>query len=142
MIDAVKQIGAGRAANEGWAPDFASDVEAGGRRIRNLAVLDGYKRRCPGIEVGASIGSRRVPRPLERMIVRRGTPERLRCDNGPECRNQHLLAWCGRRAHRGRPSSAGEADRERTREQSAVLLAGVFALHCSDLASGMAEQAA
>ncbi|MFZ5898349.1 MAG: hypothetical protein ACOYU7_04065, partial [Bacillota bacterium] len=54
-----------RAANEEWALDFLSDAVAGGGRIRILTVLDGYTRQCPGIEVGASIGSRRVTRALE-----------------------------------------------------------------------------
>jgi len=70
-----------RAANEEWALDFVSDAVAGGGRIRILTVLDGYTRQCPGIEVGASIGSWRVTRALERMIARWGAPKRLRCDN-------------------------------------------------------------
>ena len=85
-----------RTANEEWALDFLSDAVAGGGRIRILTVLDGYTRQCPGLEVGASIGSRRVTRTLERMIARWGAPKRLRCDNGPEFTSRHFLAWCER----------------------------------------------
>lgn len=86
---------------------------AGGGRIRILTVLDRYTRQCPGIEAGSSIGSRRVTRALERMIARRGTPKRLRCGNGQEFTSRRFLDWCGRPAHRGRPHSAGAADRAR-----------------------------
>mgnify|MGYP003816873043 FL=1 len=65
-----------RAANEEWALDFLSDAVAGGGRIRILTVPDGYTRQCPGIEVGVSIGSRRVTRALERMMARWGAPKR------------------------------------------------------------------
>ncbi len=34
---------------------------------------------------------------LERVIRQRGTPQSLRCDNGPEFTRRHFLAWCQQR---------------------------------------------
>jgi putative transposase len=56
-----------------------------------LTVVDGYTRECPAIEVGVSIGSRRVTRVLERIIVERGAPQSLRCDNELNARADFLF---------------------------------------------------
>ncbi len=84
-------------ANQEWALDFVCDAVASGRGIRMLTVVDSYTRECPAIEVGVSIGSRRVTRVLERMIAERGAPKALRCDNGPEFTSRHFLSWCEQR---------------------------------------------
>lgn len=62
-----------------------------------LTVVDGYTRECPTIEVGISVGSRRVTRALDRVIAERGVPKSIRCDNGPEFTSRHFLAWCAER---------------------------------------------
>jgi putative transposase len=122
-----------RAANEEWALDFLSDAVAGGGRIRILTVLDGYTRQCPGIEVGSSIGSRRVTRALERMIARWGAPKRLRCDNGPEFTSRHFLAWCERQGievvhiQPGRPMQNGYLESFNGRLRDECLNANWFA---------------
>ena len=122
-----------RAANEEWALDFVSDAVAGGGRIRILTVLDGYTRQCPGIEVGLSIGSRRVTRALERMIARWGAPKRLRCDNGPEFTSRHFLAWCERQGievvhiQPGRPMQNGYLESFNGRLRDECLNANWFA---------------
>ena len=85
------------AANQEWALDFVSDGIASGRGIRMLTIVDGFTRECPAIEVGVSLGSRRVTRVLERVIAQRGAPKSLRCDNGPEFTSRHFLAWCEQR---------------------------------------------
>jgi len=85
------------AANQEWGLDFVSDGVASGRGIRMLTVVDGYTRECPTIEVGASIGSCRVTRVLDRVIADRGAPQSLRCDNGPEFTSRHFLAWAEER---------------------------------------------
>ncbi len=81
-------------ANQEWAIDFVSDGVASGCAIRMLTIVDGYTRECPAIEVGVSLGSRRVTRVLERVIGERGTPKSLRCDNGPEFISRHFVTWC------------------------------------------------
>ena len=57
------------APNQEWALDFVSHGVASGRGIRILTVIDGFTRECPAIEVGVSLGSRRVTRVLERVIA-------------------------------------------------------------------------
>src|SRR6185503_19744563 len=71
-------------SNQEWALDFACDALATGRGIRVLAVVDAFTRECLSLEVDTSLSSRRVTRALEGVIERRGKPEAIRCDNGPE----------------------------------------------------------
>ena len=82
------------AANQEWALDFVHDAVESGRAIRVLSVVDGYTRECLALEVDTSFASRRVTRVLEKIIVERGVPQAIRCDNGPELTSRHFLAWC------------------------------------------------
>jgi putative transposase len=82
------------AANQEWALDFAHDAVACGRAIRVLSVVDAYTRECLALEVDTSFASRRVTRVLEQVVVERGQPQAIRCDNGPELTSRHFLAWC------------------------------------------------
>jgi putative transposase len=82
------------AANQEWALDFAHDAVACGRAIRVLSVVDAYTRECLALEVDTSFASRRVTRVLETIVVKRGQPKAIRCDNGPELTSRHFLAWC------------------------------------------------
>lgn len=81
-------------ANQEWAIDFASDVSAGGQRLRVFSVVDCFTRECLALEVDTSMPSRRVTRTLERVIDQRGLPIAIRSDNGPELTSRHYLAWC------------------------------------------------
>jgi putative transposase len=82
------------AANQEWALDFAHDGLAAGRTIRVLSVVDAFTRECLALEVDTSFASRRVTRVLEEIVVGRGKPQSIRCDNGPELTSRHFLAWC------------------------------------------------
>jgi putative transposase len=64
------------------------------RAIQVLSVVDAYTRECLALEVDTSFASRRVTRVLEAIIVERGGPQAIRCDNGPELTSRHFLAWC------------------------------------------------
>jgi putative transposase len=81
------------AANQEWALDFAHDVIAAGHTIRVLSVVDTYTRECLALEVDTGFASRRVTRVLDEVILQRGTPMSIRCDNGPELTSRHFLAW-------------------------------------------------
>lgn len=81
------------AANQEWAVDFAHDAIASGRSIRVLSVVDAFTRECLALEVDTSFASRRMTRVLDQIIVRRGTPRSIRCDNGLELTSRHFLAW-------------------------------------------------
>jgi putative transposase len=87
-------LGACTAANQEWALDFVHDAVECGRAIRVLSVVDAYTRECLGLEVDTSFASRRVTRVLEGIIIERGVPQVIRCDNGPELTSRHFLAWC------------------------------------------------
>jgi putative transposase len=80
-------------ANQEWALDFAHDVIEAGRNIRVLSVVDAFTRECLALEVDTGFASRRVTRVLDQIIVRRGLPQAIRCDNGPEFTSRHFLAW-------------------------------------------------
>ena len=80
-------------ANQEWALDFAHDVIAAGRNIRVLSVVDAFTRECLVLEVDTAFASRRVTRALDEIIARRGRPQAIRCDNGPELTSRHFLAW-------------------------------------------------
>jgi putative transposase len=84
-------------SNQEWALDFVADALATGRGIRALTVVDAFTRENLSLEVDTSLSSRRVTRALEAVIERRGTPEAIRCDNGPELTSRHFLSWCEER---------------------------------------------
>lgn len=103
-------------SNQEWALDFACDALATGRGIRVLAVVDAFTRECLALEVDTSLSSRRVTRCLEQIIERRGMPEAIRCDNGPELTSRHFLSWCEERKIQlihiqpGRPMQNGHVE--------------------------------
>jgi putative transposase len=82
------------AANQEWALDFVHDAVDCGRAIRVLSVVDAYTRECLALEVDTSFASRRVTRVLDAIVAKRGQPQAIRCDNGPELTSRHFLAWC------------------------------------------------
>jgi putative transposase len=84
-------------SNQEWALDFVSDSLATGRGIRVLTVVDAFTRENLSLEVDVSLSSRRVTRALEAVVERRGNPEAIRCDNGPELTSRHFLSWCEER---------------------------------------------
>jgi putative transposase len=84
-------------SNQEWALDFVRDALATGRGIRALTVVDAFTRENLSLEVDTSLSSRRVTRALEVVIERRGMPEAIRCDNGPELTSRHFLSWCEER---------------------------------------------
>ncbi len=79
--------------NERWSMDFISDALTEGRKFRSLNIVDDYNRECLAAEVDTSIPGARVVRVLERLRERRGVPEVLVTDNGPEFAGQALDVW-------------------------------------------------
>ena len=64
--------------------EFLSDITWSSRRFRIFAVVDDFTREILGLIVGSSIGRARVARELEKLVLERGAPELITCDNGPE----------------------------------------------------------
>lgn len=82
-----------RQPNQQWALDFVSDALKSGRRLRCLNVVDTCTREALAIVVDTSLGGDRVARELEHLVNRRGAPEEIVLDNGPELRSQVLDQW-------------------------------------------------
>lgn len=76
-------LGIYTAANQEWALDFVHDEVASGRSIRVLNVIDAYTRESLAIEVDTGFAGLRVTRVLNQIIVQRGLPQAIRCDNAP-----------------------------------------------------------
>ena len=83
--------------NQHWAMDFMSDALFNGRKIRLLTLIDEYTRECLAIEVDTSINGVRVTNVLTRIAMRRGLPEIIKVDNGPEFIGKALDAWAYQR---------------------------------------------
>jgi putative transposase len=56
--------------------------------------VDTFTRECVTLEVDTGFSSQRVTGSLEQIIESRGTPQCIRCDNGPELTSRHFLSWC------------------------------------------------
>jgi putative transposase len=119
-------------ANQEWAMDFVADGLATGRTLRVLPIVDSHTRECLVMEVDSCLSSRRVTRALEWIIEQRGRPETLRCDNGPEFRSRHFLAWCEERRiepihiQPGKPTQNGRVESFNGRLRDECLNANCF----------------
>lgn len=82
-----------RRPDESWSMDFMRDVTAEGRPFRLWALVDDCTRECPLIVVDRSLPARRVVEALEALLLVRGRPARLVCDNGPEFVSLALDQW-------------------------------------------------
>ena len=80
-------------ANQTWSLDFMSDALSTGRAFRTLNVIDDFNREALWIEVDTSLPAERVVRVLDQLLFWRGTPIRIRMDNGPELISQRLESW-------------------------------------------------
>jgi putative transposase len=73
--------------------NFASDGLFNGKRFRVLTVLDIFSREWLGVEVNQGIKGQDVVTLLDQIKFVRGTPRRIRCDNGPEFVSKVLDRW-------------------------------------------------
>jgi putative transposase len=80
-------------SNERWSMDFISDALSEGRKFRSLNIVDDFNRECLAAEVDTSITGARVVRVLEQLGERRGLPQILVMDNGPEFAGRALDVW-------------------------------------------------
>ena len=82
------------AINQGWSMDFMCDSLVDGRRFRLLNIIDDYNRESLAIEIDTSLPALRVIRTLEQLVERKGKPQTIRVDNGPEFISDRLQQWC------------------------------------------------
>jgi transposase InsO family protein len=79
-----------------WSYDFALARTTDGRPLRILAILDEYTRECLSLDVDRQFNSQGVLSRLYDHFVRRGTPEHIRSDNGPEFTAKVVREWLRR----------------------------------------------
>ena len=118
--------------NAVWAMDFMSETLYGGRRFRTLKVLDEGVREGLAIEIDTSLPAERVIRVLEHVVARRGRPQALRLDNGPELIADRFITWCAERGielryiQPGKPDQNAFMERFNRTYRTEVLTAYVF----------------
>ena len=80
-------------ANHVWSYDFVSAMTHDGRGLRMLVLIDEYTRECLAIRVARRLSSYEVIETLADVMLRRGIPEHIRSDNGPEFVAKELRKW-------------------------------------------------
>ena len=73
--------------------DFMTDELYDGRRIKILTLVDNFTRESLAIEVGDRLDGQRVAEILALLVMKRGKPERIQVDNGPEFSSKKLDQW-------------------------------------------------
>ena len=79
-----------------WSYDFVAARTHEGRPIRLLTLIDEYTRECLSIDVARQLRSDDVLGRLTDLFIRRGVPEHIRSDNGPEFTAKAVRGWLGR----------------------------------------------
>ena len=80
-------------ANHVWSYDFVSAMTHDGRTLRILTLIDEYTRECLALRVERRLNSLEVIDTLADVMLRRGVPEHIRSDNGPEFIARELQRW-------------------------------------------------
>ena len=76
-----------------WSMDFVRDTLADGRPYRVWALVDDCTREAPLLLVDRSLPAARVVEALDTLLLVRGRPAAIVCDNGPEFVSQALDQW-------------------------------------------------
>jgi putative transposase len=82
--------------DERWSMDFMRDTTADGRPYRIWSIVDDATRECPMQLVDRSLPAERVVEALDALLLVRGRPRAIVCDNGPEFVSQALDQWASR----------------------------------------------
>ena len=82
--------------NHVWAIDFVHDKLDNGRSYKMLTVLDEYTRQVLAVTVRTRMRADDVLEALYPLLLRHGTPEYIRSDNGPEFIAQAMQDWLAR----------------------------------------------
>ena len=73
--------------------NFVHDYTEDGRSIKLLTVLDEFSRESLAIRVERKLNSLDVLETLADLFLKRGTPQYIRSDNGPEFIALRLRGW-------------------------------------------------
>lgn len=85
-----------RFKNDVWTYDFIFDRTVEGSSLKWLSLVDEYTRECLALFVAGSVTGADVRRVLGRVIGRRGSPTRIRSDNGSEFISRAVGQWLPR----------------------------------------------
>ena len=115
-----------------WSMDFMHDVLMNGTCFRTFNVMDDYNREALCVFADFSINSEKVILCLENIARRRGYPEILRMDNGPEFISKRLREWAEKRGIKlshiqpGKPAQNGFIERFNRTYRDEVLDRNIF----------------
>ena len=76
-----------------WSMDFMHDTLSNGVTFRTLNIIDDFNREALAIKMDTSLTGKRVIKELNQLIAWRGTPQKIRVDNGPEFICEALKKW-------------------------------------------------
>jgi putative transposase len=76
-----------------WSYDFVFERTHDGRPLKILTMIDEYTRECLALRAERSMTSVQVLETLAELFVRRGVPEHIRSDNGPEFTAEAVREW-------------------------------------------------
>src|ERR1700733_3262615 len=79
-----------------WGYDFVQARTHDGRAFRMLTIVDEFTRECLAIDVARKLSSEDVLERLSDLFIRRGVPDYLRSDNGPEFTAKRVKDWLER----------------------------------------------
>jgi putative transposase len=82
--------------NHVWSYDFVQARTHDGRAFRMLTIVDEFSRECLAIDVARKQSSEDVLERLSDLFVRRGVPDYIRSDNGPEFAAKRVKDWLER----------------------------------------------
>ena len=76
-----------------WSYDFVYCRLYNGQQFRMLTLIDEFTRECLSIDVQRRLNSENVLERLSDLFVRRGVPDYIRSDNGPEFTARRVREW-------------------------------------------------
>lgn len=76
-----------------WSYDFVHCRLYNGQQFRLLTLIDEFTRECLSIDVQRRLNSEDVLERLSDLFVRRGVPDYIRSDNGPEFTARRVREW-------------------------------------------------
>ena len=79
--------------NHIWSYDFVADRTEDGRALKMLTLMDEFIRESSTIKVARQIKSINVLEILGDLFIRRGLPEHIWSDNGPEFTAKLIRFW-------------------------------------------------
>jgi putative transposase len=79
-----------------WSYDFVQARTHDGRAFRMLTIVDEFTRECLAIDVARKLTSEDILERLSDLFIRRGVPDYVRSDNGPEFTAKRVKDWLER----------------------------------------------